>query len=119
MKNDHSKLIKRLAIIAPIKFLIGTVTFIFLNRIMGGAFLVGGLAAISLIIFLKQKHKKKINPEKVLAYFHITFGIIMYSASILLYLTEGDARTKEIIFKIIMGTIFTLIGIYELIFKCR
>ena len=117
MKNNPSKLIKRLSIIAPIKFLIGTLVFIFLNKIIGGAFLAGGVVTISFIVFLKHKHKTKINVEKTLAYFHIAFGIIMYSASILLHISE--ASTKEVLFKIIAGSVFTLIGIYTLIFKCK
>ncbi len=115
MKSDSSKLIKRLTIISPIKFLIGIITFIFLNKIIGGAFLVGGLVTISFIIFLKSK--TKINVNKTLAYFHITLGIIMYSSGILLYLT--DEKTNGVIFKLIMGSIFTFIGIYKLIFKCK
>ena len=115
MEQTPPKVLHRIMITMPIFFLIGFLIFFLLDKMVGGAILVG--AAIGLIIgiifYYKLKKQDPTGANKSLSYFYIIWGIVMLILALAVFIFERE-NFKDVIYEVGLGFMFLIFGIYML-----
>jgi uncharacterized membrane protein HdeD (DUF308 family) len=106
------KISEKLKIIFLLKMIIGSITTIFLSKIIGIILLIAGI--ITLIYIIKTKNKSDYEKQKSIAHLHIIIGVLMLFGAIIILLSSSPHTNMKVIIKTTIGIILILKGIYEI-----
>lgn len=115
MEQTPQKIMHRIMITMPIFFLIGFLIFFLLDKMVGGAILVGaGLGLIvGIIFYFKLKRNDPTGANKSLSYFYIIAGIVLLILALAVFIFERES-SKDVIYEVGLGVLFLIFGIYML-----
>jgi hypothetical protein len=106
------RLFDTLFIFGLFKFILGTYTLFFFDKVVGGTIITASLIAFGWAIVIIKK--ESIDTFKSICYFHIMMGILLLIGALILTILDWEEKHLRIILKVIIGTFLALFGLYGL-----
>jgi hypothetical protein len=119
MEKTPESFLYRLMILIPIKFFLGSIIFLFKDKLIGTGLLIAAIIAFIWCVLLAYKIKRKyvLNALRSSAYLHIIIGTIMFALGLTIFILEGTEKYLIVLFKFGIGTLLVSAGAYALFGK--
>ena len=102
----------RLKLLLFMKALVGSITTVFLDPIVGIIILISG--AITLVWIEKLTHATDREKEKSVAHLHMIIGLLMFLGVLVIVVTGESHKDGRVLIKTTIGCLLILKGTYEL-----